>query len=370
MRILIFSWRDPKHPLAGGAEQVMFEHAKGWVKAGHKVTHFSSEIDGVVNEEDIEGVKFIRDGSQYLIVQFKAFLFYQKHKSEVDLIIDEFHGIPFFTPLYVKKKVIAVVQETAREVWFLSPFPPPLNYIVGFLGFLLEPIFYTLYKKIQFVTGSKSAKIDVSKFGIPLKKIQVWPHGVVLKLSKKLPKKEAKKTTIFLGVLSKDKGIEDALKCFNLLKNKNYQFWVVGKEETKGYGEKLKDMVSKMKLNGKVKFWGFVTQEKKFELLARSHVLINPSIKEGWGLVNIEANSVLTPVVSYESAGLVDSVKDGESGVICRQNSPRDLANNVIELLEDEERYTKFQKSAKVWSNNFDWKKSIKVSLKLIKDLC
>jgi len=34
MNILVFSWRDPKHPTAGGAEQVMHEHMKGWIAAG------------------------------------------------------------------------------------------------------------------------------------------------------------------------------------------------------------------------------------------------------------------------------------------------------------------------------------------------
>jgi len=46
MNILVFSWRDPKHPLAGGAEQVMHEHMKGWVGAGHKVTLFTSHFSG------------------------------------------------------------------------------------------------------------------------------------------------------------------------------------------------------------------------------------------------------------------------------------------------------------------------------------
>ncbi|PJE70004.1 glycosyltransferase family 1 protein, partial [Candidatus Shapirobacteria bacterium CG10_big_fil_rev_8_21_14_0_10_48_15] len=38
MRILIFNWRDIKHHHQGGAEVVTFEHAKAWVKAGHRVT--------------------------------------------------------------------------------------------------------------------------------------------------------------------------------------------------------------------------------------------------------------------------------------------------------------------------------------------
>ena len=82
----------------------------------------------------------------------------------------------------------------------------------------------------------------------------------------------------------------------------------------------------------KVKYWGYVSQLKKFELLSRAHLLINSSSREGWGLVNIEANAVGTPVVSYRSAGLVDSVKDGVSGVVVKDNTPLKLAETVDEI--------------------------------------
>jgi len=123
MRILVFSWRDPKHPLAGGAEQVMHQHMRGWTGAGHRVTLFSSKIPELKFTEFIEGIKIVRRGNQYLGVQIAAFIFYLREKNNFDLIIDQFHGLPFFTPLYSRKPKIAVIQETARKVWFLNPFP-------------------------------------------------------------------------------------------------------------------------------------------------------------------------------------------------------------------------------------------------------
>src|SRR3989339_1635231 len=103
MNILVFSWRDPKHPNRGGAEQVMHEHMKGWLEADHKVTLFSSEYPGSVSKEVLDGVRIVRGGSQYLGVQFEGFKYYLANKEQFDLVVDQFHGIPFFTPLYVKK---------------------------------------------------------------------------------------------------------------------------------------------------------------------------------------------------------------------------------------------------------------------------
>lgn len=373
MRILVFSWRDPRHPLAGGAEQVMHEHMKGWIAAGHKVTLFSSRFNNSSEEEVIDNVKIIRKGYQYWGVQFAAFFYYLKNKENYDLVVDQFHGLPFFTPLYVGKPKLAVIQETAGKVWLLNPLPWPLNLIVGIIGYLGEPLLFIPYRNTSFMTGSESAKEGVAKFGIPLKNIAVVPHGVMVTRPVTDFKKEKQQTIVFLGVLSKDKGIEDALRCFSKLSQKgNFQFWVIGKPDTADYGKRIEKMAKDLDLEGKVKFWGFVSQEKKFELLARAHLLINPSVREGWGLVNIEANSMGIPVVAYSSPGLVDSVKDGLSGILCTDNTdntPEVLAENVLRVLSCDDLYNKLQEGAIKWSSNFTWKASVNQSLTLIEKL-
>lgn len=370
MNILIFSWRDIKHSNAGGAEQVMHEHAKGWVRAGHKVIHFSSKTENLSGSEIIDGVEFIRSGYQYLGVQLAGFFYYLKNRSRIDFVVDEFHGIPFFTPIFVRKRKLAVLQEVARKVWLLNPLPKPINWIIGIIGFLGEPCVFLLYKKTNFMLGSNSAKKDVIKMGIPEKFITIVPHGFIVPKISVLPKKEEKKTIVYLGKLSKDKGIEDALECFSILNKKgNHQFWIIGKKESKSYFNQLKRLIKKLRLDGKVKFWGFVSDEKKFELLSRAHILINPSVHEGWGLVNIEANSVGTPVVAYRSAGLIDSVKSGVSGIICTENTPESMTEIIENLLADNLKYQKLINGAISWSKEFSWEKSKKLSLELISRL-
>ncbi|MCX6706182.1 MAG: glycosyltransferase, partial [Candidatus Woesebacteria bacterium] len=180
MNILVFSWRGPKHPNAGGAEQVMHEHMKGWVAAGHKVTVFSSKFPGSLVRERVDGVEAIHQGDQYVGVKLAAFVYYLKNMDSFDLVVDQFHGIPFFTPLYVRKPKLAVLQEVAREVWFLNGFPWPINWIIGIIGFIIEPLIFLLYKKIPFMVGSQSAKNDLIKMGIPGVNVHIIPHGVLL----------------------------------------------------------------------------------------------------------------------------------------------------------------------------------------------
>lgn len=372
MNILIFSWRGPGHPNAGGAEQSTLEHAKGWAKAGHRVFLFTSYYVGAKREEEIEGVNVTRRGAQFLGVQIEAFKWYLfGSHAKFDLVVDEFHGIPFFTPLYVRGKKLAFIHEVTKEVWRLNPWPKPFNLIPSILGYFLEPlIFKFLYHNIPFMTVSESTKKDLIGWGIDTNDIRVIHNGVTIQNLQKIPQKEKRKTLIYLGAISKDKGIEDALKAFSFVSNteNDWQFWIVGKSDPR-YLKKLKLLCEDLGINKRVKFWGFVDEKEKFTLLTRAHIAINPSVREGWGLVNIEANSIGLPVVAYDVSGSRDSVKDGKTGFLSPLGDYEGVAKQILKIMNNQNLYKNMQRQAILWSKNFSWEKSSKESLNLIKSL-
>ncbi len=370
MRILIFSWRGPGHPNAGGAEIVTHEHAKGWIKAGHSVTLFTSTFTGAKSEEIVDGVNILRAGSQTLGVHLAAIKWYIFGiHQRYDLIIDQFHGIPFFAPLFVRQKKLGFIHEVTKELWKLNPWPKPLYFIPLILGSLFEPlVFRILYRTIPFMTVSESTKIDLVSWGIPKENIMVVYNGVNIPRIRIYPK-EYIKTLIYLGAISKDKGIEDALKIFSTLNIKrHWQFWVVGKSEPK-YLKFLKKQSEILGIDRILKFWGYVDENKKYELLSRAYILVNPSIREGWGLVVIEAARMGTPTVSFDVPGLRDSISDGKTGLIDKQNSIKSISEKIIDLINDKKRYQKMRKEAIVWGRKFSWEKSSKESLRLIEKI-
>ena len=371
MNILIFSWRGPGHPNAGGAEISTHEHAKGWVKAGHSVTLFTAAFVRGIEYEVIDGVNIIRRGRQIFGVQWEAFKWYLFDKHiKFDLVIDQFHGLPFFTPLYIKHNKLGFIHEVTKDVWRVNPWPFPLNLVPAILGPLVEPYFFKLYKNVPFMTVSQSTKKDLCEWGIKSNNITVVHNGVTIYKLKKIPAKEKKNTFIYLGALSQDKGIESALKVFSIISNTedNWQFWVVGKCDPK-YLRKLKALCNNLRLDKNIKFWGFVNEKKKFELLSRAHLAINPSVREGWGLVNIEANFFGLPVLAYDVAGSRDSIRMGINGFLSPLGDYQDMASKALKLMNDKDLYNKMQSKSKTWSRNFTWKKSVKESLKLIEDL-
>jgi len=365
MKILILSWRGPKHPNAGGAEIVTHEYAKYWVESGHKVTLFTSSFENGKEKEDIDGVKIIREGGQILGVQMAAIFWYLvKNKEKFDLVIDHFHGIPFFTPLFVRIPKLAFIHETAKEVWMLNHMRFPFNLIYGLTGRITEPwIFRLFYRSIPFLTVSNSTKKDLKFWGID--DITVINNGINSP-KVKLLKKPRNKIITFFGSLSRDKGIETAIKVFSILQTKDssLKFWIIGKGESK-YLKGLKNLAKTL---DNIKFWGFVSEDQKYKLLAQSAVVINPSIWEGWGLTVIEAASVGTPTIAFDVPGLRDSIKDKKTGILVKDKSPEAMADEVLKNI-DNKKILQLSKNALVWSKKFDWQKSKKESLKLINAL-
>jgi len=364
MRILILNWRDIKHPLAGGAEISTHEHAKAWVKAGHRVIMFSSSFPGAKQNEVIDGVDIIRRGNHYT-VHVWAFLYFLKNlRGKIDFIVDEFHFIPFFTVLYTRIKKMAFIHETAEEIWFKNQIFP-----INVLGYILEPFFIKLYKNIAFMTVSESTKRDLMRFGIHSHNIQVIHNGI--KVINSQENKEKNPTLICLGRLAKDKGTEDAIFAFYQVQKiyKNARLWIVGREENGGYLNKLKNKVRDLSIIQKVIFYNYVSEERKFDLLQRAWILINPSVKEGWGLTVMEASSQGTPTVAYNTSGLRDSILNNKTGLLVAGKIPGNLVGKIIVLLNNKVLYNTLSKNAVEWSKKFKWNDSAKKSLILINNI-
>ncbi len=362
MKITILNWRDTRHPLAGGAEISLFEQAKYWQKRGAEITWYSSHFPNGQKEETNEGIRVIRTGSHYT-THLCTFFLYKKNICASDLVIDSFHFVPFFTPFYVKKpKIIALINEPAKHVWFKNLYPP-----FSLIGFLLEQFFFLFYRDIPFITAAESIASELISYGIQRKNISIIPHGVSSILPKE-KKKDKIPTIIYLAQIAQDKGIEDAIEAVKiLLKKQNIFFWIVGKCDNENYMTKIKQLLNISNMGKNTTIFGFVSEKEKFDLLSRAFVLIHPSIREGWGLNVIEANSVGTPAVGYNVSGLKDSIQHMETGLLINHMSPLGLVDGIEKLITDRDLYKKLSGNAVIWAKNFTWEKTGRESWELLK---
>ncbi len=361
MNILIFNWRDPKNPKSGGAEIVTLEHAKAWVKKGHKVTWFTSSFENSKKEEKIEGINIVRRGN-FLTVFLHAPFYYLFSKQKFDLVIDEIHGLPFFTPIFARIPKIAFIHEVADEIWDYM-FPFPLNKI----GKIIEPLYFKLYKNTKFWTDADSTIDDLVKMGIKRKNCIAINCPINNKPINKLSIKEKIPTFIFVSRVVKMKGIEEVIRSFfYILKElKDARLWIVG-DGDKAYVEELKETMRSFSISTKVKFFGKVDDNKKLELMQKAHLLLHASIKEGWGLVVIEAASQGTPAVVYNVSGLRDSVKNGKTGIVLKENNAREMAREAVDIINNKQKYNNLQKNGILWAKSLTWEKSTRQSLELL----
>lgn len=364
MNVLILNWRDPTNPKSGGAEVVTMEHAKAWVTAGCTVTWFTSSFPYSKKEEVIHGVKIVRQGSALSVFVF-AFFYYIFHVKKVDVIVDEVHGIPFFSVLYSNKPIVVFIHEVAGVIWNVM-YPAPIAWI----GKRLERLYLWLYRKNYFWTDAESTRQELISFGVSPDRSIAIPCPIHTIPLAELPKKETKPTYIFVGRLVKMKRIEDILRAFFLIAQTqpNAQLWLVGPGHAQ-YIHKLQTMAAQYKLQNHITFFGYVTEQKKLTLMERAHIFLHTSYKEGWGLVVLEAASRATPSVVYNVAGLRDTVKHEKTGLIIQSNTPRELARVALSLYGDRIQYATFQRHCLRFAQYYQWKKVANMSLNLLKNI-
>lgn len=348
MRVAFFNWRDIKNPLAGGAEVYVHQVLKRLAEQGHKVTLFTSSFPGSASRESIDGVEHIRYGGKFLIYP-KSFLCYRKHiRGHYDAIVESINGPPFFTNLFAKEKVIPFIHQLTRENWYSGlPFP------LAFAGYHLEDSMLSLYRENPAIVPSSSTKSDLIALGF--RDVNVI-HGA----ADIIPVKAAKsrqKTIIYLGRLTKSKRVDHVLRAFRIISRseKDSRLLIAGS------GPEEKNLVSlagELGISSQTEFLGRVSDEMKAEVLSKAHLMLFPAVREGWGLVTLEANACGTPVIGYDVHGLRDSIKDGVNGYLVDEGDTNAMAKRAVQLLGDSSALKKLSASSAEYSKTFSWDKS------------
>jgi glycosyltransferase involved in cell wall biosynthesis len=344
----------------GGAEVFTREVAKRWVQAGHEVTLFTSEFPKCKREEVLDGVRVVRRGGK-LSVYWRAKRYYGELFSQegYDVIIDEINTRPFFAPKFVNKgeKVLGLIHQLAREYWFYeTPFP------MSYLGYyFLEDRWLKNYVDVPTVTVSESTRQDL--LGLGFKRIFVVSEGLNFKPLDKTPAKEEHPVVAYVGRLKKAKRPDHAIKAFKIVKEKvpDAELWILGDGP---FRKDLEDMA-----DDRVKFFDGLGDVERRERIGRSWVLVNPSVREGWGLNVVEANALGVPCVVYDVAGLRDSVSNNQNGLVAKAGSVEDLADKTVMILLDEVLRNSMNLKALRYSRRFDWDNSACRFMKVVEEI-
>jgi glycosyltransferase involved in cell wall biosynthesis len=351
MRFLMLNWRDPKNPLAGGAERVTLAYLVALVGRGHEVFWFANEFSGAAREETIGGIKIIRGGGKGSSV-FKAIKWYRQQKH-FDLVIDQHHGISWFAPWWAKTNCVAYIHEVLGPIWN-SFYPWPVSAI----GRWQERWTHWFYRNVPFWTPSESTRKVLEQHGV--RGIHVFPNGTDATPLAILENKQIESPLRLVTVsrLAPNKRVDHAIKALKILREKNVdvRLTIVGTGETEPV---LKQIANDLGVCAQVEFTSQLDEQKKNEHLRRAHFLVHTSVREGWGLNVIEANAMGTPAIVYPVGGLVDSTVHDETGLVTKNETPATVADAVLKILSNPEKYDQLRVNAWNRSKTFAWNKVV-----------
>lgn len=140
----------------------------------------------------------------------------------------------------------------------------------------------------------------------------------------------------YLGRLVRRKGVYDLIKIISAIKRQRPRL----KAAIVGSGEEevgLRWLVEKGDLVDTVTFFGFVSEIRKEEILARSRIFVFPSYEEGWGVAVAEAMAYGLPVLAYDLP--VYRLIFGEAPVLVTLGEWASLQSQALTILENAELY-------------------------------
>ena len=366
LRILLFNWRCPKHPEAGGAEKATYEISKRWVGWGHEVHLVTGCFPGGRINDCIDGIKITRLGGKYSVYP-RTFLHYLfTLRGKYDIVIDEINTIPYFTNLYVKQPHVAIVHQLAANV-LSEELPASQAKVLAFL----EPRALRGYNKTHIFT-SESTKTDLLRIGIPPENIHVINYGVNHNIYKPGCAKSSYPHVFYLGRLKKFKGVHLLIQAMAQVVKEipEAKLSIIGDGDV-DYETELKLLVTKLQLSEVVVFHklGFRDSlEEKTRIMQNAWVSVFPSAREGFGLVVVEANACGTPTIATNVPGLRETVRNNETGILVDRNVDA-LAVAIKRVLNDNQLRERLSRQAVEWSVMFDWNRTALEMMNVMKKI-
>jgi len=295
--IVFVSWRDLANPRAGGSEVLVDRLADGMTARGNQVTVLCG---GPVAERRY---RVVRNGGTY--TQFlRAPLTYQR-LGGCDLVVEVCNGMPFFAPAWSRRPMVCLVNHVHTELWDVR-LPRPLATVGRYTESVLMP---WAHRKNLFLTVSSSTAAALAELGVRPDQIRQVCNGV--EPPQPLTPRSPEPLFLALGRLTDYKRIDLLLRLWDRVRH------VVGGQLVIAGDGPERARIEALAGPGVV-VRGRVSEEEKHRLLCSAWMLLHPAMIEGWGIVIVEAAIRGTPGIGFDVPGLRDSVVDGETGLLVR----------------------------------------------------
>lgn len=279
-----------------------------------------------------------------VVEDFKPDVIHVNHCSFLTWIasyIKSFYRIPYVVSIHGSD-----IFQSTIDKRFLTLTSQALNradYILSNSNYTNKWLLKVFGRKLQRKTRIIPCGVD----------LQAYPRNQEIKIINEKYNLEDKKTVIFVGRLTWEKGVIYLLKAAPAIKG---EIFIIGGGVEK---PKLEKYAKDNKLKN-VHFLGYFGNEYVDELrefYKRADCVVLPSIcDEGLGIVILEAMACETPVVATNKGGIPLAVKNGKTGFLVRAKSGKLLSDAINKVISDPKlRKTMGENARKLVEEKFDW---------------
>ena len=196
----------------------------------------------------------------------------------------------------------------------------------------------------QIVVNSEWSRAALTKADIPANKIRLIPLAITPNTDaagfQRLcpPAFDAVRPlrVLFLGQISHRKGAAQLLDAAHLLAGEPVEFWLVGPMQ----------IHADLNHGSRIKWFGAVPRANVDRFYREADVFILPTLSDGFGLTQLEAQSWKLPVIASRFCGAV--VQHGRNGLILNEVSGESIAATLRELLCSPERVAAMSQESRV----------------------
>lgn len=170
--------------------------------------------------------------------------------------------------------------------------------------------------------------------GVPVKKLVLLPYGVNVARFQPVAVPDGKRFDIlFVGAMSLQKGVQYLVQAYQRINHPLKSLTFVGTPS-----QELINLLQRRGIwPGDIKVLGHVPQSELKEIMSRSHVLVLPSIQDGFGMVLAQAMACGCPIIASKNTGAQDLIRDGCEGYILPVRDVNTLTERLQKLADHPE---------------------------------
>ncbi len=355
MNILLVNWQDRANPHAGGAEIHLFEIFGRLAAAGHRIRLVCSGWRGAAPAATIDGISIERVGGRDSFALLGRGAVRRATAAErPDILVEDVNKLPLFLTAGTRLPFCAIVPHLFGTTAFEEAAWP----IAAIVWAAERPLPWA-YRRAGFHAISESTRDDLVTRGVPAERIRVIHPGVDSTQFRPGPagRRSATPSFLYVGRLKRYKGIGLAIEALAAARRKrpDLRLDIAG---TGDYRAELERLAARLGVDRAVMFHGFVSEERKIDLMRAAWANVFPSPKEGWGITVIEAAACGTPSLASNSPGLRDSVWHGETGFLVPHGEVNALASRMVELADSPPLVERLGSRARRFAESLTWERT------------